>query len=71
MYAVYRRMSPTRKMKLVAAVVARQFHSAGHRLRHSAATDVDINKPWALMPTSSCGPQPLVERICSTASASS
>lgn len=51
MYEAYRRMSPARKMKLVADayVVARQLHSTGHRLRHPDATDADVNRAWALM----------------------
>jgi hypothetical protein len=51
MYEAYRRMSPARKMKLVADayVFARQLHSTGHRLRHPEATDAEVNQAWALM----------------------
>ena len=62
MYEAYRQMSPARKMKLVADayVVARQLHSAGHRLRHSEATDADVNRAWTLM---TLGPGPWLDRM--------
>jgi hypothetical protein len=62
MFDVYRRMSPTRKMKLVADayIVARQLHSSGHHLRHPEATDTDVNRAWALM---TLGPGPWIDRI--------
>jgi hypothetical protein len=57
MFEAYRRMSPARKLKLVADayVVARQLHSSGHHLRNPEATNADVNRAWALM-TLGAGP---------------
>jgi hypothetical protein len=62
MYEAYRRMSPARKLKLVADAytVARQLHAAGHRLRNRGATDADVNSAWAIM---TLGPGPWIERM--------
>jgi hypothetical protein len=62
MYEAYRRMSPARKLKLVADayVSARQLHAAGHRLRNPGASPADVNRAWALI---TLGPGPWIDRM--------
>jgi hypothetical protein len=62
MYEAYRRMTPGRKMKLVADayLVARQLHAAGHRLRNPDTTPADVNREWTLM---TLGPGPWIDRM--------
>jgi hypothetical protein len=57
-----RRMPPWRKMQRVndAWITARELHAAGYRLRHPDATDVDVNREWAIM---TLGPGPWIERM--------
>ena len=62
MFEAYRRMSPARKMKLVAEayVFGRQLHFSGHHLRHPNATVADVNRAWAHM---TLGPGPWLDRM--------
>lgn len=62
MFDVYSRMTPARKMKLVADayILARQLHSSGHHLRHPEATGTDVNRAWTLM---TLGPGPWIDRM--------
>jgi hypothetical protein len=62
MFEAYRRMPPARKWQLVseAYTVARHVHAAGHRLRNPGASQIEVNRAWALM---TLGPGPWIDRM--------
>jgi len=57
-----RRMPPWRKIQRVreAWCVARQLHAAGHRMRNPGATDIEVNRAWAIM---TLGTGPWIDRM--------
>ena len=62
MAEIDRRMPPWRKIQRVndAWTASRRLHEAGHRLRHPDATDIDVNRAWAIM---TLGHGPWIERM--------